>query len=46
MEILSGVDGIGISKLDSVDVVRHEVVSKIIDAYDKYELKNFSGDKS
>lgn len=46
VEILDGVKGIGISRLDSVDVVRHEVVSNIIDAYDKYELKNFTGGKS
>ena len=41
LEILSNVKGIGICKLDSDDVVRHEVVSRIIDAYDNYELKNF-----
>ncbi len=46
VEILSGVKGIGISELESADVVRHEVVSRIVDAYDKFELKNFSGDKS
>ncbi|MBQ7630673.1 MAG: PhoH family protein [Selenomonadaceae bacterium] len=34
VEILRDVDGIGICKLDSSDVVRHEVVSKIIEAYD------------
>ena len=34
VEILRGVDGIGICKLDSSDVVRHEVVSKIIEAYE------------
>ena len=34
IKILNGVDGIGICELNSADVVRHEVVSKIIDAYD------------
>ena len=39
VEILNGVDGIGICELNSADVVRHEVVSKIIDAYDAYGAK-------
>lgn len=37
VEILKNVQGVGISELNSVDVVRHEVVAKIIDAYDKFE---------
>lgn len=37
VEILSGTDGIGICETSSADVVRHEVVSRIIDAYDRYE---------
>ena len=39
VEILKAVDGIGICELDSNDVVRHEIVSAIIDAYDR-EHKN------
>ena len=39
LEILNDVKGIGLCKLDSDDVVRHEVVSRIIDAYENYELK-------
>ncbi len=39
VEILSGVKGIGISKLDSTDVVRHDVVSRIVNAYDNYRKK-------
>jgi phosphate starvation-inducible PhoH-like protein len=31
---LDGVDGIGITRLDSTDVVRHAVVSRIVNAYD------------
>ncbi len=31
---LQGVDGIGITRLDSTDVVRHAVVSRIVNAYD------------
>lgn len=37
IKILQGVKGIGIAELDSSDVVRHEVVSRIVDAYNKYE---------
>lgn len=40
VEILKAVDGIGICELDSSDVVRHEVVSRIIDAYEKLGVKN------
>ena len=34
-EILSGVEGIGFVRLDEKDVVRHPLVMKIIQAYDK-----------
>lgn len=34
VEILKAVKGIGICELDSSDVVRHEIVSKIIEAYE------------
>ena len=39
VEILNGVESIGICELNSADVVRHEVVSKIIDAYDAYGVR-------
>ncbi|MBR5914358.1 MAG: PhoH family protein [Selenomonadaceae bacterium] len=35
VEILKNINGIGICELDSSDVVRHEVVSAIINAYEK-----------
>ena len=38
VEILQDIKGVGIVKLDSSDVIRHDVVSKIIDAYDNYEM--------
>lgn len=38
VEILRGVKGIEICEMDSADVVRHEIVSKIIDAYAKFDL--------
>ena len=37
VEILQDVSGIGISELGTADVVRHEVVSRIIKAYDSFE---------
>ncbi|MBQ7454656.1 MAG: PhoH family protein [Selenomonadaceae bacterium] len=37
IEILHSVKGVGIAELSSADVVRHEIVSRIVDAYDKYE---------
>ena len=38
VEILQNIKGVGIVKLDSSDVIRHDVVSRIIDAYDNYEM--------
>ena len=37
VKILDKVKGVGIAELNSADVVRHEVVSRIVDAYNKYE---------
>lgn len=36
-EVLRGVKGVGIAELTSTDVVRHEVVSRIVEAYERYE---------
>jgi len=36
-EILSGVEGISFSQFDDRDVVRHELVARIVRAYDRYE---------
>ena len=38
--ILKGVKGVGIAELDTADVVRHEVVSRIVEAYEKHEVTN------
>lgn len=40
MRVLEGIDDIEICKLSASDVVRHVLVQKIIDAYEKYEEKN------
>ncbi len=37
LRVLDGVEGIGICKLTGADVVRHALVQKIIEAYDKFE---------
>ena len=34
--IINGIEGIGICTLDHKDVVRHELVQRIVDAYDAY----------
>ena len=39
VQILSGVEGVASVTLTSADVVRHELVQRIIDAYEKYESK-------
>ena len=39
VEILENVRGIGIAKLNSDDIVRHEVVSRIVEAYNAFETK-------
>ena len=38
--VLQGVDGVSIINLDSDDVVRHRLVSKIVEAYGSYEVEN------
>jgi phosphate starvation-inducible PhoH-like protein len=40
MRVLDGISDIAIRHLSSGDVVRHEIVSKIIEAYDKREKKS------
>ncbi len=37
LKVLKPIDDIGIATLTSVDVVRHPLVQKIVDAYEKYE---------
>ena len=40
IEVLSGVDGIGIAHLSNRDVVRHELVQAIVRAYERREARN------
>ena len=39
MDVLKNVDGVGINKFTEKDVVRHELVQRIIKAYEKYDEK-------
>lgn len=38
-EILKAVDGVGIVHLQSLDVIRHEVVTRIVEAYEQHEKR-------
>jgi phosphate starvation-inducible PhoH-like protein len=37
IEVLSGVDGLSFNFFQSTDVVRHPVVARIVQAYEKFE---------
>ena len=40
MKVLEGIDDISICRLSGADVVRHQLVQKIIEAYEVYDKKN------
>ena len=40
LDLLDGTDGIGFTRFNSKDVVRHPLVKKIVDAYDKRSEEN------
>lgn len=46
LKILAEVKGIGITYLNKNDIVRHALVQRIIDAYEKYEKTNDKGKKA
>lgn len=39
LDVLDGVEGIGVTRFDSKDVVRHPMVQRIVEAYDKHETE-------
>lgn len=39
LDILEGVEGVGIIRMGQADVIRHNLVKRIIDAYDKADAK-------
>ncbi len=45
LKVLKKVDEIGFAKLTSLDVVRHPLVQKIVNAYEEYEKKEKRNDK-
>ena len=44
LHILNNVDGIGVVNLDSADIVRHKLVTKIVNAYEQYDQERNSND--
>ena len=38
-DILEGIDDVAFCRLTSHDVVRHKLVGRIVDAYEKYDAK-------
>lgn len=50
MDVLKDVDGVGVNKFTEKDVVRHELVQRIIKAYEKFdeeqELNKFNDDRN
>ena len=38
-QVLEGVDGVAVTEFDSSDVVRHHLVGRIIEAYDRFEAE-------
>ena len=45
LQILSGVEGIGVVELDRKDIVRHKLVTRIVNAYERFD-KNNNSDES
>ena len=46
LKVLKNIDEIGICRLTNNDVVRHPLVQKIVQAYDKYEQKSLKDTKA
>lgn len=43
MQILKGVKGIGKVEFEKKDIVRHKLVQRIVEAYDKFDSKHSKG---
>jgi phosphate starvation-inducible PhoH-like protein len=39
LKVLAGIDGIEVVKLTKKDIVRHKLVTQIVNAYEKYDEK-------
>lgn len=44
MKILKGVEGISFIEMDSKDIVRHKLVTRIVNAFDKYKNESINQD--
>jgi hypothetical protein len=44
MDVLRGVDGLAFMYFDETDVVRHQLVQRIVRAYDEFKSRVESGD--
>jgi len=42
LHILKGVEGIGVVELDRKDIVRHKLVTRIVNAYERYDKSNMN----
>ena len=40
MQVLDGVDGLGVAELESTDIVRNEIISRVISRLDEYENRS------
>ena len=40
LEILNGIEGIGVVELNRKDIVRHKLVTRIVNAYEKFDKSN------
>jgi phosphate starvation-inducible PhoH-like protein len=45
LHILGGIEGIGVVELDRKDIVRHKLVTRIVNAYERFD-KNNNSDES
>ena len=43
LRILNGIDGIGVVELGKKDIVRHKLVTRIVNAYEAYDKKMADG---
>ena len=45
LNILTGIEGIGVVELTRKDIVRHKLVTRIVNAYEKYDKGEASGER-
>lgn len=45
MQVLAGIDDIAVCRLSAADVVRHQLVQKIIEAYDRHSARRTASEK-